>query len=227
MRGVSNPQGLLRVTWSDKWALLKEYNVFLNYFIDGRGTATPGNHTNWLNMLWKGQFGLHFPFLRYLHLESCWEARCELGLALRRSNKFSAVEWSLHCTRFGHNSRLLWPGIITTAYWWNNNGPDLAPMPTFVHFFIYLLQVHWCTEWQSTWNQVCSKNVPLLEPLLNFQWFKTSKMRPPLWDVNTWLSHKARENTEPHATAHHNDILSFTSLSQLTICPWKWMINAE
>lgn len=137
MRGVSNPQGLLRVTWSDKWALLKEYNVFLNYFIDGRGTATPGNHTNWLNMLWKGQFGLHFPFLRYLHLESCWEARCELGLALRRSNKFSAVEWSLNCTRFGHNSRLLWPGIITTAYWWNNNGPDLAPMPTFIPF-IYL-----------------------------------------------------------------------------------------
>lgn len=84
MQGVSNPRGLLRVTWSDKWALLKEYNVFLNYFIDGRGTATPGTHTNWLNMLWKGQFGLHFPFLRYLHLKPCWEAWREVrwgGLA--------------------------------------------------------------------------------------------------------------------------------------------------
>jgi len=45
MQGVTNPWGLLRVTWSDKWALLKEYNVFLNYFIDGRGVATPGAHT--------------------------------------------------------------------------------------------------------------------------------------------------------------------------------------
>lgn len=102
MQGVSNPQGLLRVTWSDKWALLKEYNVFLNYFIDGRGTASPGTHTNWLNTLWKGQFGLHFPFLRYLHLESCWRARRELGWALRRFGKFQHLltfKRFFHCTR--------------------------------------------------------------------------------------------------------------------------------
>lgn len=37
MQGVSNPTGLLGVTWSDKWGLSKKYNVFLNYFIDGKG----------------------------------------------------------------------------------------------------------------------------------------------------------------------------------------------
>lgn len=102
MQGVSNPQGLLRVTWSDKWALLKEYNVFLNFVIDGRGTASPGTHTNWYNTLWKGQFGLHFPFLRYLHLESYWEARRELGWALRRFGKYQhllTLKRFPHCTR--------------------------------------------------------------------------------------------------------------------------------
>lgn len=176
MQGVSNPQGFLRVTWSDKWALLKEYNVFLNYFIDGRGTATPGNHTNGLNMLWKGQFGLHFPFLRYLHLESCWEARRELRLALRRSDKFSAVEWSLHCTRFGHNSCLLWPGIITTVYWQNVNNPGLAPTP---RLSFHICHIFYCVcrrcidtlsgnQSETKYLQKKNKNVPLLEPSLTF-----------------------------------------------------------
>lgn len=111
MQGVSNPQGLLRVTWSDKWALLKEYNVFLNYFIDGRGTATPGTHTNWLNTLWKGQFGLHFPFLRYLHLESCWEARRELEWALRSFGKFQHL---LPFKRFFHRTRI----SLVFPLWW-------------------------------------------------------------------------------------------------------------
>ena len=40
MQGVFNPRVLLRVTWSHKWVLVKEYNVFLNYFIDGKGVWT-------------------------------------------------------------------------------------------------------------------------------------------------------------------------------------------
>lgn len=115
MQCVSNPQGLLRVTWSDKWALLKEYNVFLNYFIDGGGAATPGTHTNWLNMLWKGQFGLHFPFLPYLHLQSCCEARCELGWALIPCWKADKFQDFLTFKRFFHVTRYLLKVYICCA----------------------------------------------------------------------------------------------------------------